>query len=1138
MNLKALGGVAPIRATEIWISAGKGVGEYAATLERPDVEAKPISDLKEWAITGEKDPRTIILPNLVVEVRALDALTHYLRGIAGALELRPDQPKPIWFLLPAEREEVRHRRYRRALKVAAEDAFPKGSTINFLFEPDMVLEYFRLVRGELRLEKDRQQIILVVDCGALTCNMTLAFSTKEGVATVGSQGKRRVLQSIGASTRHGAGRSVDSILLHEARTGKHNAFEQLGLQERLSLVERLKIAVSRSGRSQQIVAPDGSAFYILSPERLRKESVRIWQTYQSVLSEVLIAGFEQLNKSARHRSVLDESGIMSPAQLTKLIDVVVLSGGTSQLVGFEDSMLEILSSGLEQESDRPRILRARGDYAAIPALGGMAHILERQEIFEVQASAAPDEETPQDEDVEFVPSLLDDIHFAFRTQTSDHPGEIFIQRDDWPLGLSEDESVWPLQKPGTNKVSVSLTYGPLSDQDNFVPHIHHSHWISLQDGTKRLELKVARTDLDSFRVSFPGKKETRTVHYQVSIPKAPGKKPRIPKPVAQTGGTHIYCLSTDDLVIDLGMSKTVVASAEVDREFASIEFESLVHTLDGDPLPPGWQIVEAQSAVLPTPPSVATPPHSEPRPLRSEHSKAVISERANDEPSKPAKSKRKKIEGANASPPANSPKASEVASELAEGAVVATERTLQKVTAPALPIPTVTAPILPLAASDSPISTVALSTRLAKGSRHRAAPLEAAELPTPDAVITESVTLTDLDSEKLLAAVDVPMSPTPSKRATFAESPSVYQYSSEKAFLLEGHGRLQAAGYQISLADLTVLHLAAKTRPLILLAGPPGVGKSSLAHQYARLLGCSANAGSYCRIAVQANWTSDEPLIERHQRDPGLSSPSPLLSKFLSHGHRYEELLQVVLLDEFNLSRPEYYLSNVLSMMEAAGHEDGGKSASTSISHLPRTRDHHHRLLWIGTLNIDEVSRIPSDKIVDRAFVLEYLPNPRWRMFRKAPKSIELRRISEETWSSWCELPEEVPLPPELEPLLEAMSSSAGTWQSRPYLDPTPSYRALRDVAAFIHYFDRLEISAEEFKEADGKDFIRMDAVDRAVCARVFPRIRGERSSIEGVLKRLSELLKPGDSSRWERCYARVTSMSQQLESGYASFWG
>jgi 5-methylcytosine-specific restriction protein B len=164
----------------------------------------------------------------------------------------------------------------------------------------------------------------------------------------------------------------------------------------------------------------------------------------------------------------------------------------------------------------------------------------------------------------------------------------------------------------------------------------------------------------------------------------------------------------------------------------------------------------------------------------------------------------------------------------------------------------------------------------------------------------------------------------------------------------------------------------------VILSGLSGTGKTQLAIRYARAV-----------HGLNAPGTEDPFLIVCAVR-PEWTDPSALTGYFdvLSNRYVVPSFLEAVLLatahpdspvfvvlDEMNLARVEYYLSDVLSAIETEEplrlHSNAVPlEGSTGVSiqaemHLPRN------LFITGTINIDETTNPISSKVLDRAIVID-----------------------------------------------------------------------------------------------------------------------------------------------------------------------
>ena len=164
----------------------------------------------------------------------------------------------------------------------------------------------------------------------------------------------------------------------------------------------------------------------------------------------------------------------------------------------------------------------------------------------------------------------------------------------------------------------------------------------------------------------------------------------------------------------------------------------------------------------------------------------------------------------------------------------------------------------------------------------------------------------------------------------------------------------------------------------VILAGLSGSGKTQLAIMYAHAVhgvqGKEAVDPFLFVCPVRPEWT-----------DPtGLTGYDDLLSKryivplfleavLLATAHRESPVF--VILDEMNLARVEYYLSDVLSAIETQKelrlHFSGIPMEGSTGTTVPAALRLPQNLYIIGTINVDETTNPVSDKVLDRAVVID-----------------------------------------------------------------------------------------------------------------------------------------------------------------------
>jgi hypothetical protein len=241
-------------------------------------------------------------------------------------------------------------------------------------------------------------------------------------------------------------------------------------------------------------------------------------------------------------------------------------------------------------------------------------------------------------------------------------------------------------------------------------------------------------------------------------------------------------------------------------------------------------------------------------------------------------------------------------------------------------------------------------------------------------------------------------------------SPVATEAPAEADWLERVENGLREAGFRFHSRLVRAFHTSlkvAQSSPLTILAGISGTGKSELPRLYADLGGLS-----FLPVAVQPGWDSPSDLLGFFNYTDGRLKAEPLarlLYQVNAEGSPLREGLSIVLLDEMNLARVEYYFSELLSKLEARRGVGGGverKRASVAIDVGAGEEQEllflDERVLFVGTMNEDESTHTLSDKVLDRSCLLSF-PSPRnMRLEKQAPISRVKERLSFETWKQWC----------------------------------------------------------------------------------------------------------------------------------------
>lgn len=214
---------------------------------------------------------------------------------------------------------------------------------------------------------------------------------------------------------------------------------------------------------------------------------------------------------------------------------------------------------------------------------------------------------------------------------------------------------------------------------------------------------------------------------------------------------------------------------------------------------------------------------------------------------------------------------------------------------------------------------------------------------------------------------------------------------------------------------LYAFHTTLKTAsmsPLSILSGVSGTGKSELPKLYAYFGGFN-----FLSEAVQPTWDSPASMIGFYNTIEGKFDATNLF-KFLvqtsinskqedenaPNPYGLKESMNLILLDELNLAHIELYFAEFLSKFEM---KRGSNNVNLDIpigAGLTMPINLDSNLLWVGTMNEDETTKSLSDKVLDRAFCLNF-PRPKELVSRLELKKLndicEFKWLPKTTWEGW-----------------------------------------------------------------------------------------------------------------------------------------
>ena len=348
--------------------------------------------------------------------------------------------------------------------------------------------------------------------------------------------------------------------------------------------------------------------------------------------------------------------------------------------------------------------------------------------------------------------------------------------------------------------------------------------------------------------------------------------------------------------------------------------------------------------------------------------------------------------------------------------------------------------------------------------------------------------------------------------------------------------------------------LAIKTKPLILLAGLSGTGKSRLVRTLA-FNSCNKDSlrndlnkpGNFEIIPVKPNWHDSSELMGYVSRINKEKYITTSFLKFIAKAWRNIEVPFFLCLDEMNLAPVEQYLAEYLSIIETRqvrGNEivsdyliskasfenqdlynqilvelnlDNNIKFSEGIS-IP------NNLIVIGTVNMDETTHSFSRKVLDRAMTFEM-------------NEVDLNKGLDITNNDWA-YPNTYINPDELIGKHTSGSEVVNLFNDSKKvieylqkinieLEKTPfkiAYR-VRDEFLIYCYYASLDQTDENWLN---------NALDEMTCMKILARIEGDETKTGEALKNLQQNL----TTMLPKSNLKLKEMETRLlHSGYTSFW-
>jgi hypothetical protein len=289
------------------------------------------------------------------------------------------------------------------------------------------------------------------------------------------------------------------------------------------------------------------------------------------------------------------------------------------------------------------------------------------------------------------------------------------------------------------------------------------------------------------------------------------------------------------------------------------------------------------------------------------------------------------------------------------------------------------------------------------------------------------------------------------------------------------------------------------TKPFVILTGLSGSGKTKLAQAYVQWI-CQEES-QYRIIPVGADWTNREPLLgyPNALKPEEYVKPDNGVIDLIIQANSNPELPHFMILDEMNLSHVERYFADFLSVMES--NEEIPLYADSVVENgVPSKLKVPANLFIIGTVNIDETTKMFSPKVLDRANTIEFrIDNDEMKGFLSSAKNLNMKAFLAED---------------------EKTGKGANMAQSFTCLTNNKSFTTKdRDEInkTLLNFFGELQKTGAEFGYRSATEILRLinqldalnnkittsEKIDIAIMQKLLPKLHGSRRKLSPILETL-----------------------------------
>ena len=318
---------------------------------------------------------------------------------------------------------------------------------------------------------------------------------------------------------------------------------------------------------------------------------------------------------------------------------------------------------------------------------------------------------------------------------------------------------------------------------------------------------------------------------------------------------------------------------------------------------------------------------------------------------------------------------------------------------------------------------------------------------------------------------------------------------STKEILQHINTYIAAKGFTFDDGLVENYYLSLKSKPFVILAGTSGTGKTRLVRLFAEAIGATSENGRYKLVSVRPDWSDSSDLFG-HVDLNGKFVPGAIID-FIKKAELDNSNPYFLCLDEMNLARVEYYLSDILSVIETRELKNGQVVTDPLLSANAYGTDKDaagkygtlripENLYIIGTVNMDETTFPFSRKVLDRANTIGFSTVDFLSGFNST--SVEVKPLNHGNDFMKAEY------------VFFKQCESEKDFTDKLCIELQEINKVLEKANAHVGYRVRDEIAFYMLNNKNADLLNRDEAFDNEIMQKILPRIQGSSAAVKNML--------------------------------------